>query len=342
MPDRTRTNGPATTSNASSQERYGAARRAWRLHARPDLARLTKVDEVAGLLSWAIRNRQSGFDTGDRIGVAEAARALDTSRATLGLAIEKLRVDKLVEASGPRAPYTILPYDEHGPSRNELSEERISITRSVGGGAFIWPATFITTADRARPEVDEVLAALHSSTDPAVRRSLGAQESESARRWRQGELLLFRRLRHSDNDDGSSAWLLESTLVALPTGQLADLAAVIDGQLADLSLSHVFEVLGISGLRSGRTRILLGRVQDHSRDALVQTDGLPSVDLSGLLGADPRAGESQRPWLIRWEYGFFAAEPMGLVSYSVCHVLPGGPVEIYCRALTFDADDPGA
>lgn len=317
---------------------YQAAHRAWRLNARPDLEQLTRVEEVAGLLAWAIRNEQPGFACGELIGVAEAARCLESSRATVGLAIERLRAEKLVQSSGPRAPYRILRYDELGPSQDELTQERISITASVGGPVHIWPAELVRADERrGRPGLSGVLEALHHSPDPAVQRAMESEDSEAMRRWRDGPVLVFRRLRCGQDTSSQQAWLVETTAVALPDAQLVELAAVVDGGLTDLSLSHVLEVIGVSGLRSGRTRVLIDRVPDPVRDMLVAASPKLGLDLSLFLGPNAAADGASRPWLLRWEYAFFAADPSGLVSYSVCHVLPGGPVEIYCRSLTFES-----
>lgn len=94
-----------------------------------------------------------------------------------------------------------------------------------------------------------------------------------------------------------------------------------------VSLGSLLSCAAVKQLTNGRTRISVGSIAQPWRKDLIALAKRYDIDAMTLLG---RA--RQPPALLRWEYGHFAAKPVGLVAFSICHEDPE-QIHLFARDL---------
>jgi len=296
-----------------------------------------KIEDFTALLSWAVAKEQPGFQSGDVIGVAAAAAGLKSSRSTLNQAIDRLLRQGLVMQETPKSPYRIV---SRTPLLHPvwLASATISATRQLkerGGASVIAEPTWIALDD-AGEYAEPLRLALAATSDRAIKASLAT--AECRRRWFHSRILVFRRLRFLRRDKQQQGWLHEVTYMALPAELEPEVEEriryLIDQDIRMVSLGSLLSFDSVKQLTNGRTRILVGQIESRWRKDLLALARRYEVEASSLVG---RA--RQPPTLLRWEYGHFAAKPVGLVAFSICHE---DPTQIHLFARDLDLVNPSA
>lgn len=289
-----------------------------------------KIGDFAALLEWAIANEQPGFREGDTIGIASAAIGLQSSRSTINQAVDRLLRKGLVMLERPKSPYRIV---SRTPVLHPdwLASTTISATgqlKEQGGASVVDKPLWIHIADGSA-YAEPLREALATTSDKAIKASLATEECRQ--RWYQARVLVFRRLRFLPRAGKQHGWLYELTYMALPPVVEHEVEEriryLIEKCIRMVSLGSLLSFAAVKQLTNGRTRIGIGSIppllgQDLS--ALGKQDG---IDVSALLGSARKPAS-----LLRWEYGHFAAKPVGLIALSICLEDPA-QIHLYSRDL---------
>ena len=289
-----------------------------------------KIADFAALLSWAIANEQPGFREGDTIGIASAAMGLQSSRSTINQAVDRLLRQGLVMLERPKSPYRIV---SRTPVLHPdwLASTTISATGQLkehGGASVIDQPLWIQINDGST-YAEPLREALATTSDKAIKASLAT--GECRQRWYQARVLVFRRLRFLLRDDKPRGWLHELTYIALPPEVEYEVEEriryLIEKRIRMVSLGSMLSFDAVKQLTNGRTRISIGTITQPLSQDLVDLGKQHSIDISSLLGP------ARKPTaLLRWEYGHFAAKPVGLVAFSICHEDPS-QIHLFARDL---------
>lgn len=279
-----------------------------------------KIDDFTLLLSWAIAQQRPGFQEGDVLGVAAAATGLHSSRSTMKQVVAQLMGRGLLVLEAPKSPYRIV---SRTPvlHPNWLASATISATKELkrrGGESVIDEPLWIKLMDRT--EYATLLKeALSASTDRAILASL--RQAECKKRWHQARILVFRRLRFLLHDGMRRSWLHEVTYLALPASVEREVEEriryLIDHKIHLVSLGSLLNLAEVKQLTNGRTCIGTGTIPRSVRPDMLTLAARYQIDVGKLLDTTDHS-----PSLLRWEYGHFAAKPVGLIAFSICHEDP--------------------
>jgi hypothetical protein len=296
-----------------------------------------KIEDFTALLSWAIAHEQPGFRVGDVLGVAAAAAGLKSSRSTINLAVERLLRQGLVMLETPKSPYRIV---SKSPVLHPdwLASATISATSQLkerGGASVIDEPKWISIDDGSE-YAEPLREALASTSDKAVKSSLTNRECRQ--RWFQARLLVMRRLRFLRFDGEPQGWLHEVTYMALPPEVEHEVEEriryLLKNEIRMVSLGSLLSFAAVKQLTNGRTRISVGSIAQAWRKDALSLAKRYGIDAGALLG------RARQPLpLLRWEYGHFAAKPVGLVAFSICHEDPS-QIHLFARDLNLVNPSP--
>lgn len=143
--------------------------------------------------------------------------------------------------------------------------------------------------------------------------------------------MVFRRLRFLSRSGKPHAWLHELTYMALPPEVEKEVEEriryLIEKRIRMVSLGSLLSFAAVKQLTNGRTRIGLGSVPKSLGHDVTALGKQHSIDVSALLH------DARKPaMLLRWEYGHFAAKPVGLIAFSICWEDPA-QINLYARDL---------
>ncbi len=296
-----------------------------------------KIEDFTALLSWAIAQAQPGFQEGDVLGIAAAATGLRSSRSTMNQVVDRLLRQGLVMLETSKSPYRIV---SKTPVLHPdwLASATISATSQLQehGGSSIIDKPLWIGIEEASSYAAPLREALAATSDKAVKASLAT--SECQKRWYHARILVFRRLRFLRKNGTQLGWLHEVTYMALPPTLEHEVEQrihyLIEKQIRMVSLGSLLSFAAVNQLTNGRTRIGVGTIDPSWRKDLQTLAKRYDIDVTALLG---RA--RQPPPLLRWEYGHFAAKPVGLVAFSICHE---DPAQIHLFARDLNLVNPGA
>lgn len=289
-----------------------------------------KIADFAALLTWAIANEQPGFQEGDAIGIASAAVGLQSSRSTINQAVDRLLRQGLVMLERPKSPYRIV---SRTPVLHPdwLASATISATGQLKeqGGASVIDKPLWLHIDDGSTYAAPLREALAATSDKAIKASLTTQECRQ--RWYQARVLVFRRLRFLSRSGKPHAWLHELTYMALPPAVEKEVEEriryLIEKRIRMVSLGSLLSFDAVKQLTNGRTRIGLGSISKPLSHDVTALGKQHAIEVSALLG------EGRKPaTLLRWEYGHFAAKPVGLIAFSICWEDPA-QINLYARDL---------
>jgi biotin operon repressor len=289
-----------------------------------------KIEDFAELFSWAIAQAQPGFQEGEVIGIAAAAEGLRSSRSTINQAVDRLLRQGLVVLETPKSPYRIV---SRAPVLHPdwLASATISATsplKEQGGASVIAEPLWIQIDDNSA-YAEPLRQALSVTSDKAIKASLATPECRQ--RWYQARVLVFRRLRFMQHEEAQRGWLHEVTYIALPPEVEHEVEERIhylrEKNIRMVSLSSLLSFAAIKQLTNGRTRIALGSIDHAWSKDLTTLARQHEIDVSPLLGSPRKPAP-----LLRWEYGHFAAKPVGLVAFSICHEDPA-QIHLFARDL---------
>lgn len=289
-----------------------------------------KIADFAALLGWAIANEQPGFQEGDTIGIASAAVGLGSSRSTINQAVDRLLRQGLVMLERPKSPYRIV---SRTPVLHPdwLASATISATGQLKeqGGASVIDKPLWIHIDDGSIYAEPLREALSTTSDKAIKASLAS--SECRQRWYQARVLVFRRLRFLLHEKKQRGWLHELTYIALPPTVEREVEEriryLIEKRIRMVSLGSLLSFAAIKQLTNGRTRIGIGTIPQSLSPDLVALGKQHSIDVSSLLGS-PRKPAT----VLQWEYGHFAAKPVGLIAFSICREDPA-QIHLFARDL---------
>lgn len=289
-----------------------------------------KIADFAALFTWAIANEQPGFREGDTIGIASAAVGLQSSRSTINQAVDRLLRQGLVMLDRPKSPYRIV---SRTPVLHPdwLASATISATgqlKEQGGASVIDKPLWIHISDGSA-YAEPLRDALAATSDKAIKASLTTPECRQ--RWYQARVLVFRRLRFLSRAGKPHGWLHELTYMALPPEVEHEVEEriryLIEKRIRMVSLGSLLSFAAVKQLTNGRTRIGIGTIPQPLSPDLVALGKQHSIDVSSLQGT------ARKPvTLLRWEYGHFAAKPVGLVAFSICWEDPA-QINLFARDL---------
>jgi len=308
-----------------SPHKYQDAIRLYSLSGKPQAQPMSAIEELAGVLEWAITNAEPGFRVGDILNVTGLAQGVDKSRNTAGKAVETLVQKGMLVQNKPKSPYVIVSRTPIFSDTGVVADEQISLTLKFESSSLI---SEVASCELPGGELAAFLTReLAGSGDPLV--------CEAARDyWTSGVFQHYLRLRTAEIDGTPTGVLLESTFLHLAPEAAERFRAAVgclrEQRISHISLYPLLEESGLSDFRAGRSHVTVSPTPAPLLRELNRTVATAGIDMGAF--------SDQRP-LLKWTYGIFHPEVHPMITFSVCYV-HADLLSIFIRNLDVELGQP--